>query len=153
AVAGDSTHTVEYRFDVSTSPGAGASTVVSSGWITTNSWTGVPANTLRDGATYYARVTVNYQELSYTYGSDGHLPVPGHDAAFRIELNLGKGGPSPTETAGSVPGVTSDPAQGSPSPSTPGAAATANLVDGNLAVSVPTHSVQAVGGSLAPSLV
>jgi RHS repeat-associated protein len=141
----------EYRFEISTGSGAGNGVVVSSDWQPDNHWR-VPDHTLRDGATYYARVATSYQTL-VGYGTDPQPPNATADRQFKVALNLGSGGPSPTDTAGSVSGVTGTPSQGSPSPSTPGAAATVNLVDGNLAVGVGTHQVQAVAGAIAPNLV
>jgi RHS repeat-associated protein len=141
-----------YRFEISTSPGPGNGSVASSDWQAGTSWT-PRDHTLRDGVTYYARVYANYQNLVDVYGTDPQLPNASDDRQFRVALNMGGGGPAPTETAGSVPGVTASPSEGAPSPSTPGAAATVNLVNGNLAVSVGTHQVQGVAGAVAPALV
>ena len=150
------TEDVYYRFEIGTSPTAGSGVLATSGWLLEPAsgpieWV-VPDNALRDGATYYARVYSNYLNLAQV-DAEPHPPDPGGDRSIRVDLHVGSGGGAPTETAGSVPGVTATPSDGAPSPATPGAAATVNLVNGNLALGVPTHSVSAVGGPIAPSLV
>jgi YD repeat-containing protein len=148
---------VYYRFEVSTQRGGGAASAVSSGWTTATSWT-VPDQALLDGATYYARVYTGFdvtnpdtpQEKRYT---DPLPPDPATDRQFQVDLKLGAGGPAPMQAAGTVEGVTGSAAEGAPTPSTPGASISVNMVDGNAAVAVPTHSVGAVGGSIAPQLV
>ncbi|GGH51184.1 PA14 domain-containing protein [Microbacterium album] len=149
--------TVYYRFEVSTGRGGGVASVVSSGWTTETTWT-VPDHALHEGATYFARV---YTSFDITHPDLPHVPRyieplkpdAATDREFRIDLKLGSGGPAPTEDAGSVPGVTETPSEGSPAPSVSGASVNANLVNGNAAVSVPTGTLATVGGEIAPSLV
>ena len=139
---------VRYRFDVSTGPN---SVAVSSGWTEQPSWT-VPEGSLRDGAHYTA--TVRTASL-YMLGNDqpGEHSPTASVRHFRVDMGLGSGGPAPTERAGTVAGVTGTPSEGSPSPGTPGAELNVNLIDGNLAAAVPTHSVAATGAAIEPTLV
>jgi RHS repeat-associated protein len=139
---------VRYRFDVRSGD---QDVTVSSGWTEQTSWT-VPEGSLRDGATYTAEVRT---ASAYMLGNDlpGELSPTASVRRFRIDMGLGDGGPAPTTTAGAVTGVTGSPSEGAPSPSTPGTSFTINMIDGNLAASVPTHSVTATAGAIAPTLV
>ncbi len=142
---------VYYWFEVSTSRGAGTGNVIYHSKeldSTTPLSQTIPPGVLRDGATYYVRVLTGTVFLGPVI-----FPPASTDHQFRIDLNLGFGGVSPKEEAGTVLGVAPTPAEGSPMPSTAGAKATVNLVNGNLAVAVPTHKVTATGGDLSPSLV
>jgi RHS repeat-associated protein len=146
----------QYRFDVTIQ---GGGTAVSSGWFAKRpgdptdwvpTWT-VPEGSLRDGANYTVTVYTASDETARA-GYQGMASLASI-RRFRVDLGLGDGGPAPTETAGAVPGVTGSPSDGSPTPSTPATSFTINMIDGNLAASVPTHSVAAISASIAPALV
>jgi RHS repeat-associated protein len=147
---------MRYRFDVR----IGGSTITSSGWAAATAfdtseagfvkWT-VPEGVLQDGATYTGTISTATLDMA-EFDLPGAFDT-GSTRRFKIDMGLGNGGPSPTATAGAVPGVTGSPSQGAPSPGTPGASFTVNMIDGNLAASVPTHSVKATAGAIAPALV
>jgi RHS repeat-associated protein len=151
AAAADPTSSVFYDFVISTSP-SGTGTVIDSAWLGTPSWT-VPAGSLHDGVTYYAVVydAITQQAVPT---AEGYVPpaAPLPAISFQVKERLGDGGPSPTDTVGSPPGSTSTPSQGSPSPGAPTASETVDMVTGNLAVSVSTHSVQALSGPVGVTL-
>jgi RHS repeat-associated protein len=152
---------VQYWFEISTSRGAGAGGVVwvsdVIGWQMPQQldWPIVPDGILRDGATYYVRVytTASYFRPIVPDEAIARSPDPAMDRQVRVDLGLGFEGLSPKEDAGTVLSVAPTPAQGAPSPQTPGAKASVNLVNGNLSLAVPTHTVAATGGEVAPSLV
>jgi len=147
----DTSESPMYDFKISTSPdGTGA--VVDSGWLDGTSWT-VPAGSLQDGVTYYATVQDAISQQWYTTDSSYVPPAaPNQPVKFTVKERLGDGGPSPTDTIGSSPGTTSTPSQGSPSPGASTASATVDMVTGNLAVAVTTHTVQALSGPVGITL-
>jgi RHS repeat-associated protein len=144
-----------YDFRVSTSPD-GTGTVIDSGWLTQAdfyhpvpmTWT-VPPGSLHDGATYYVKVLTSEWVL---YSSDPQFtgsikPSSSSTISFVVKQRLGDGGPSPTDTVGSPPAGTVTPSKGAPSPGVPTASETVNLLNGNLAATVGTSSMQTVSGS------
>jgi hypothetical protein len=152
---------VYYDFTISTAAqcsGSGTGSVVDSGWIpvtstnppTTPSWT-VPAGSLQDGESYCVSVE---DDIGDPWEPQGQAPfvdyvppaAPTTYNSFTVKLRLGSGGPAPTDTVGSTVGQTSTPSQGSPSPGLPPASMNVNMVNGNLALDVGTHSVQTVSG-------
>lgn len=138
--------TVYYRFKISTEP-SGAGAVIDSGWIVSPSWP-VPAGALADGVTYHVRV---WNHIGIPWGEPnafGYYPAaePTVVKALTIKKRLGGGGPSPTDTVGSVPGATSTPSKGAPSPGTGTASVTVNMTTGNLAATVNTHSLSSLSG-------
>lgn len=135
-----------YDFVVSTAPG-GAGVVIDSGWVPQASWT-VPAGSLQDGVIYYATVLDSVTE-QFDHSSIAWVPPApaGPAITFQVKKRLGAGGPSPTDTIGAPPNSTSTPSQGAPSPGTPPSSETVDRVTGNLAVTVGTQGVQAVGGT------
>ena len=139
---------VNYNFQVTTDTGEGAGSVVNSGWGTASTWA-VPMGALFDGASYWVRV-YTLDTPAITEG----LPAltPGAAVRFKVDTNLGDGGPSPTDQVGEVAGVSSAPSSGAPSPGLPGSKVTANLVNGNVSVTIPTRSMSSVGGPIAPTL-
>lgn len=106
----------------------------------------VPPGILSEGVTYHAWVLTDW------YGNSSAVPktVPpaSWGATFSIRLGLGSGGPSPTDSVGSVPGQSSTPSQGSPSPGLPGSKLTVNMVNGNASFSVGTPTLATLGGGL-----
>jgi RHS repeat-associated protein len=142
---------IGYDFVVSTSPG-GAGTVIDSGWWwNTPSWT-VPAGSLKDGTTYYGTV-YDAEAISPWYDPREPKTTPGYvppaasgTVMFTVKQRLGAGGPSPTDTVGSAPGQTGTPSKGTPSSGLSTASETVDMVTGNLAIAVGTHSVQALSG-------
>jgi RHS repeat-associated protein len=143
--------TVYYDFKISTEPN-GAGTVIDSGWIDSPSWK-VPPGALVDGMTYHVRVWNNIG-MPWAPGSAGYFPpaAPTVTTALVVKQRLGAGGPSPTDTVGSVPGSTATPAKGAPSPGTAPASVTVNLVTGNLAASVNTHPLSTLSGAAGVTL-
>lgn len=139
------TQPVGYKFQVGTEPGA-AGNVVDSGWITSSSWQ-VPAGSLTDGATYYVKIWVGIGNY-YAPGYPDYVPpaAPTTIVPITIKKRLGAGGPSPTDTVGSVPGSTDTPSEAAPSPGVSPASATVNMVTGNLAVSLNTHPLSTLSG-------
>ncbi|MFG2040777.1 RHS repeat-associated core domain-containing protein [Dactylosporangium sp. NPDC048998] len=144
-----------YNFTIATTPiQNGTGVVADSGWLTWDqtSWT-VPPGTLHDGVTYYATVRVAIsQQFDKTQPSYVPPAAPLPAVKFQVKKRLGGGGPSPTDTVGAAPGSTSTPSQGSPSPGMPPASETVDMVTGNLAVSVTTHSLQTLSGPAGISL-
>ena len=112
---------VNYDFTIS---GAGAeSGRASSGWITTNSWA-VPAGIVADGESYTWSVSTSDGPTSGPW-----MVTPNNwTSTFLVNERLGATTISPTDSL---------------------AGATANLANGNVTVSVASHSVNTVGGSLA----
>lgn len=154
-----------YDYQITTGDTPGAGLVIDSGRLCQNttgvvnsacvpgnssvpSWT-VPSGVLSEGITYHAWVLTDW------FGNNAELPetVPPLDwgIAFTVKLGLGQGGPSPTDSVGSVPGQSSTPASGAPSPGLPGSKLTVNMVDGNASLSVATPNLATVGGGLAVS--
>jgi RHS repeat-associated protein len=142
----------QYDFRIATAPdGTGA--VIDSGWQGQPSWT-VPPGSLHDGVTYWATV-LDVTSDSVTDPTDPSYvapAAPGPPVSFTIKERLGDGGPSPTDTIGSPPGSTSTPSQGAPSPGTSTASETVDMVTGNLAVQVGTHSVSSLAGPVGITL-
>ncbi|MGK2958041.1 MAG: RHS repeat-associated core domain-containing protein [Acidimicrobiales bacterium] len=137
--------TVYYDFKISTEP-SGAGMVIDSGWVQTSSWS-VPPGALADGMTYYVRVWNNIG-TPWAPGAYGYFPPaePTTVKALTIKKRLGAGGPSPTDTVGSVPGTTSTPSEGASSPGTGTASVTVNMMTRNLAVTVNTHPLSTLSG-------
>ena len=108
----------------------------------------MPLGSLQDGVTYYATVLD-------AVGDEWDTTAPGYEAPalpnpavpFEVKEYLGDGGASSTDTIGSPPSGRTTPSQGAPSPGASTASETADMVTGNLALTVGTHSVQALGGS------
>lgn len=154
----DTSGTVFYDFTISTDSSLSIynlseGDVVESGW---QEWFAggqpeyvVPPGALEDGMTYYARVYTSPD--SYPGGiNDGPIDplTPGSATEFQVNLRLGAGGPSPTDTVGSLPGGSTQPSAGAPSPETPASSETVNMVNGNLALGVSNHSLSTVSGPL-----
>ena len=135
-----------YDFSITTSPG-GNGAIVDSGWLSTPTWT-VPAGALHDGVTYYAQVRDTDISPAILPGTQTYAEpaAPTSVVPFKVKLRLGDGGQSPTDTIGSPPDSNSTPAKGSPSPGEAPSSETVNMVNGNLALTVGTHSVQALAG-------
>jgi RHS repeat-associated protein len=112
-------------------------------------WT-VPSGALQDGVTYHAWVLTDWEvNLNNTPSALPEVQPPlTWGVTFTVNLGLGVGGPSPTDQVGSVPGQTSTPSQGAPTPGLPGSKATVNLVDGNLSVGFSTPKLNTVSGGL-----
>lgn len=167
----DMPYNVLYDFKI-TSAGSGnaGQTVADSGWfegpytqdpstgaftMTNPTWT-VPAGSLVDGAKYTATVQVTNAETVYpndaTQGWVYNAPPTGPPSTFQVKMRLDAGGPSPTDTVGSPPSGTTEPAKGGPNPGTPPSSETVNMVTGDLAVTVGTPSMQTVAGSAGVSL-
>jgi RHS repeat-associated protein len=104
-----------------------------------------PQGVLQDGITYYAEVLTDIDP-------GGIVPIAPTPTEFKVDLHLGAGGPSPTDTVGSLPGGSQSPSAGSPSPQTPPASATVDMVDGNLALTLGGHSLATTSGPLSVSL-
>ncbi|HVX23635.1 MAG TPA: RHS repeat-associated core domain-containing protein [Acidimicrobiales bacterium] len=144
------TKPINYDFRIATQPD-GAGQVISSGWINlghgggTPSWT-VPVGSLVDGTTYYASV------ITALTGAFNAASQPASITQFKVTLHLGAGGPSPTDSVGAAPGATSTPSAGAPSPGTPPASVTVNLVTGDLSFTSATHSVSTLAGPVGLSL-
>jgi RHS repeat-associated protein len=97
---------------------------VNSGYQTSTSWT-VPAAALRDGTTYTWDVYV-WDGGSIDGGGLATILFPVWTRKFKVDMRLGAGGPSPTDTVGP---------------------ATVNLATGNLVVTAASQSLPTVGGS------
>ncbi|PZR81694.1 MAG: hypothetical protein DLM65_05385, partial [Candidatus Aeolococcus gillhamiae] len=155
-----------YDYQVTTGPTPGTGLVIDSGRLCQNTtgqpdstcspggaavptWT-VPAGVLSEGVTYHAWVLTDW------YGNGDQVPdtIPpaSSGVAFKIRLGLGAGGPSPTDSVGSVPGQTSTPSAGAPSPGIAGSKVTVNMVDGNMSFTVATPKLATAGGGLGLSL-
>lgn len=169
-VSCDEPFDVTYDFKVSTTPpGGGGEIVADSGWIpqpyttdasgnvtlSTPSWR-VPPGSLTDGVTYYATVqdADSSQNPEVTDAGGGGvtpaMPLPA--VMFTVKERLGAGGPSPTDTVGAAPGETSTPAQGAPNPGMSPASVTVNQVTGDLALSIGTPTMSALGGNVGVQL-
>ncbi len=138
-----------YEFRVSTESGGGG-TVLDSGWLNSRTWT-VPAGALADGMTYFVRVRTG---IGSPWSPTNYAP-PAAATEFRsftVKKRMGAGGPSATDTVGTVPGSTVTPSEGAPSPSTPTANVTVNMMTGNLAVSVSPHQLETLSGSAGVAL-
>lgn len=156
----------EYEYRITTVDNPTLGVVADSGELSGNggsnpppSWP-VPPGALTDGGSYYAWVLTDWDINLYSYNpalyTDGPglsptLPPTDWGVAFKVKLGLGSGGPSPTDSVGSVPGQTSTPSQGAPNPGLPGSKVTVNMVDGNMSFSVSTPSLSTVGGGLTAS--
>ncbi len=138
---------VFYDFKIGTEPN-GAGIIVDSGWLPEPTWK-VPPGALADGVTYYVSVRDGIaSNHPWDPSSDFYVApaAPQQIVPLTIKQRLGAGGPSPTDTVGSVPGSTSTPSGGAPSPGTSPASVTVNMVTGNLAVSANTHPLQTLSG-------
>jgi RHS repeat-associated protein len=144
------TETIYYRFQVGTDPGA-VGNVVDSGWIASSSWQ-VPAGSLADGATYNVKVWAGY--FPYPVTDPRYVPpaTPSVVTPLTVKKRLGAGGPTPTDTVGSVPGSTQTPSEGAPSPGVSPASVTVNMVTGNLALSLNTHPLSSLAGAAGVTL-
>jgi hypothetical protein len=155
-----------YNYEVTTGPTPNSGLVVSSGEMEdTNvcptsgtdvppSWT-VPAGALQEGVSYHAWVLTDWNANGTGfYRGDGvpqTVPPLSWGVPFTIKLGLGAGGAMATDSVGSVPGQSSTPSTGAPSPGLPGSKLTVNMVDGNASLSVGTPTLPTVGGGLALS--
>jgi RHS repeat-associated protein len=153
-----------YDYQVTTGPAPNSGLVVSSGEMEyTNvcptsgadvppSWT-VPAGSLHEGVTYHAWVLTDWDENGtgqyYGQGVPESVAPLSWGVPFTIKLGLGSGGAMATDSIGSVPGQSSTPSTGAPSPGLPGSKLTVNMVDGNASLSVATPTLATVGGGLA----
>jgi RHS repeat-associated protein len=153
-ISGDSDgHSPVYIFQVTTSPAPGAGSIVSSGNIADSAdpqWQ-VPQGALQEGVTYYAWVLTQWNVV---FGDAHQVPPTLPDPvtarrSFTVNLGLGDGGPSPTDSVGSAPGKAKTPAEGAPSPGVPASKLTVNLVDGNLSASMRTTTMGTLSGGLA----
>jgi RHS repeat-associated protein len=161
----DEPDSLHYDFKISTAEnGKPGQVVADSGWIDQPydeaangtytihqpTWT-VPAGSLVDGGQYYATVQSTNTLIVYENdATDGNIlitPPTGDAVSFKVKLRLGAGGPSPTDTVGSLPGGSPAPSSGSPSPGTFPSSETVNLVTGDLAVSVGTPQMTTVAGN------
>ena len=146
----DDGSTVVYDFIISTNLD-GSGQVLDSGWNGSISFSGgnvnytPPKGVLQDGVTYYAKMVTSI--LPGTM-----IPIQPTMTQFKVNLRLGGGGQSPTDSVGTLPGGSPTPSAGSPSPQTPPASVTVNMVDGNLALGVGGHSLSTVAGPLNISL-
>ena len=161
---------IYYNFKVRTAPASQSGQVVAeSGWINgpystngsgnfvlgTPSWT-VPTGSLIDGVTYY--VTAQVTNTLILYASDensGNIlitPTAGPESTFKVKLRLAAGGPSATDSVGSVPGKAKSESAGSPSPGVGNTSATVNLVTGNLSIAVATPQMQSIAGNAGVTL-
>src|SRR5581483_1882283 len=114
---------VQFRFHIATNPDAESGAIYDSGWLNSSTWT-VPAgaNALVPGVPYYWHV----------YASDGTITTnPTQISSFTIDLRLGEGGASPTDTLGP---------------------ATVNLATGNLYVHPALPTFPTIGGNLGVDL-
>jgi len=138
-----------YDFKLSTAV-SGVGSIVDSGWIanrlnnSTVSYT-IPSGSLQDGVTYYVQIFTS----SFP---DEELPFVPPVSAFSINLRLGSGGQSPTDSVGALPGGSASPSSGNPSPQTPTASVTVNMTNGDLAFGVGNHELHTASGSLEVSL-
>ena len=124
----------------------GTGVVVDSGWMTDQtSWT-VPAGSLHDGVTYWARVQTSIDSWIDVLNPGATTPTGSQPIAFTVKERLGTGGSSPTDTVGSPPSGTTSPAKGAPSPGESPSSETVNLLTGDLSVAVGTPSMQTVAG-------
>jgi YD repeat-containing protein len=156
----------EFQYQVTTGPAPNTGLVVSSGWIEDTSTTclvgqvpcgdvppnwQVPAGSLHEGVTYHAWVLTDWPDNYDRYLNAGVAAVQpplNWGVSFTVRLGFGDGGPSPTDQVGSVPGQSSTPAQGAPSPGLPGSKVSVNMVDGNASFTVSTPKLVSVGGGL-----
>ena len=154
-----------YDYQITTGSVPGAGLVLSSGEMedltpctvgqsgctdTPPSWL-VPTGALEEGVTYHAWVLADWVQNGSGFSPEGLpevQPPLTWGITFTVNLGLGSGGPSPTDQVGAVPGQTSTPAQGAPTPGLPASKATINLVDGNLSVGFSTPKLNTVSGGL-----
>ncbi|MFC4244335.1 PA14 domain-containing protein [Gryllotalpicola reticulitermitis] len=137
---------VWYDFKLSTQAD-GSGTEIDSGWLSSNYWT-PDVGSLQNGLTYYATVSDSSIDPSISTTDDGYVPpaTPPTAIPIKINLHLGSGGSSPTDTVGNSAQGTTTPSQGAPNPGTSPSSETVNLVTGDLALTVGTHSLQAASG-------
>ncbi len=110
---------VTYAFQISTAPGS-TGQVINSGWISGTSWQ-VPAGVLRDGVTYY------WTAFALDASSVAAVSLPGEQRSFSVDLLLGGGKNTPSDSFGPV---------------------SVNLVTGNVSTSVSTPEMSTVGGGI-----
>jgi RHS repeat-associated protein len=137
-----------YAFEITTNPQPRSGTVVIMGpdpGTSPPSWKVTPG-ALREGITYYAWVWTGWTAIE-----DLWPPTPTVARRFTIKLGLGEGGTAPTDEVGSVPGSSSTPSEGAPSPSLPSAKLTTNLVNGNLSLTLGTKSMGTLSGGISPA--
>lgn len=132
----------DYEFVITTGPQPDSGEVVSgrSEGSASDPWWKVPAGALVEGVTYYAWVLTDY--------GWGHPTMPTQSRRFTVNLGLGEGGPSPTDSVGSVPGSAATPAEGAPSPSLPGSKLNVNLVNGNLSLTAGSKALGTLTGAV-----
>jgi RHS repeat-associated protein len=117
---------VQYRFVVTTNPGANSGGVVTSGWLGSPRWS-VPANVLEDGKTYYWKV-----QTWDGHSNDPTAQVPASarnsDArSFKVDLRNGKDATQAYDDAGPI---------------------SVDQATGNVTTSESSHSMAALGGSM-----
>lgn len=110
--------TLRYWYTVSTDPTGSSGQVLSSGWLTTTSWT-PPAGALVDGATYYW--------TAYTWDQISWPATPPTATPFTVNLRLGDNGIWPTDQLGPT---------------------SVNLTNGNLLLTTASPSFTTVGGQM-----
>jgi RHS repeat-associated protein len=115
---------VQYNFTISGGGDAPAGRA-SSGWITAATWM-VPSGVLFDGQSYQWSVTTGDGPLGNPWSTTASLPN-----TVTVNQRLGNAGPTPSDGLGGV---------------------SVDLANGNATVSVGTHAVSAVGGSLGVGL-
>ncbi len=130
---------IRYKFEVSSGPAAGSGAVITSGWVEDPQWR-VPDGSLDDNTTYSTRVLTSTSSLA---------PSEGPPVSFKVDLNLGAGGPAPTSK---LWGESDDSATvPAPSPGTGVTKLQVNTASGNLAASVEGHTVTGVAGAITPT--
>jgi RHS repeat-associated protein len=155
-----------YDYEVTTGPQPNSGLVISSGEMedvnvcptsgtdVPPSWT-VPAGALKEGVSYHAWVLTDWNSNGtgsyYGEGVPQTVPPLSWGVPFTVKLGLGAGGAMATDSVGSVPGQSSTPSTGAPSPGLPGSKLTVNMVDGNASMAIATPTLATVGGGLAVS--
>jgi RHS repeat-associated protein len=109
---------VQYQFRVATGADGKTGAVISSGWLSTPSWT-VPDGTLQDGGSY-SWVALTSDGINTAF-------EPPWNNKLKVNLRLGTSGPSPFDGAGPV---------------------TVNLANGNASLNFTSPTVNAVGGPM-----
>lgn len=133
-----------YTFQITTAPTPGSGLVLS-GYVeggTDPSWQ-VPPGALEEGVTYYAWVLTDW-----TKNPGSISKVESSSRRFTVDLGLGEGGPSPTDSVGAVPGSASSPAEAAPGPSLPASKLTVNLVNGNLSTALGSKAMGTLSGGI-----
>jgi RHS repeat-associated protein len=109
---------VQYQFRIATGADGKTGAVISSGWLSTPTWS-VPAGTLQDGGSYsWVALTSD--------GIDTNVEPPWNNK-LKVNLRLGTSGPSPFDSAGPV---------------------SVNLANGNASLNFSSPTVNSVGGPM-----